>query len=465
MAADSLRARLYEHLKTRGRPATADELLRSALGIRSPNAVIAERVMRSIIEKDPRFSCRKGMWSAASHREIPLLAGEDRAVLCLQSSGGGSRPSALRGALLVLRQARSAEFLFSTTAGGGSEGRLAEARRAAEACLLVTWRSRERRLWNDWLRRCGLPAWRGEELLLSELVRRVFPAAAADPEPEDLASWLGVPPPDADGPASVARFRAGLLESLLDRVPEEHRGDLKSVDRWIEAGKPGVDFSRFGFSRELLASVPELPGVYIMRNRAGDIIYVGKSRNLRRRVRSYFTSRALRDPKIARIHEQLYGLEFTVADSEVEALVLETKLIRDFRPPVNLQTEVHEKHARYGRELNLVVLVPDVRDLAKAKAYFVRNSTFAGRVPVRLGHAVGSRLKSRIRSLYFARPNRGVRRAEDWEVELVSRWLRLRSRSLNAVDVDQAGTYEAVIGQLHSCLHDPEARTARVFYR
>ena len=443
----------------------ADELLRSALGIHSPNAVTAERVLRSIVGKDARFSCRKGRWSVASHGSVRSLAEEDRAVLCLQLPRRGRWPGAVRGALVVLRQGHSEEFLFSQTADGGSAGQLADARQAAEGCLLAAWGSRECRLWNDWLRRCGLPVWQGEELLLQGLVRRVFPATPGRPEPEDLASRAGLPPPDADDPASVARLYTRLLEALLNLVPEEHREDLQSLARWIEAGKPSVDFSRFGFSRELLASVPELPGVYIMRNRAGHIIYVGKSGNLRRRVRSYFTSRALRDPKVARIHEQLYGLEFTVTDSEVEALVLEMKLIRDLQPPINLQAEVHENPTTYGRELNLVVLVPDGRDPARAKAYFVRRSTFAGSEPVRLGREVGSRLRTRIRSVYFSRPGRRARRAEAWEVEIVSRWLRSRGRSLNAVDVDQAGSYEGVIGQLRSYLHDPEARSSRVFYR
>lgn len=465
MAAESLRGRLHEHLKALGRPATADELLRSALGIRSPNAVTAERVLRSIVAKDSRFTCRKRRWSVASRVAVLPLAEEGRAVLCLQSSGRGRRPAVVRGALVTLRKERAAEFLFSQIPGAGRTGPLAEARREAERCLLVAWESRERRLWNDWLRRCGLPQWEGGELLLQSLVRRVFPAAPARLELEDLASRAGLPPPDPDDPLSVARFYADLLAALLDLVPDEPKGDIQSLVGWIEAGKPSIDFSRFGFSRDLLASLPELPGVYIMRNRAGDIIYVGKSGNLRRRVRSYFTPRALRDPKVARIHEQLYGLEFTVTDSEVEALVLEMKLIRDFQPPVNLQAEVHENPAAYGRELNLIVLVPDGRDPAKARAYFVRRSTFSGSEPVRLGREVGSRLRSRIRSVYFSRCDRGARRAQTWEAEIVSRWLRSRGRALNAVDVDQAGSYDAVIRQLRSYLHDPEAQSARVFYR
>jgi hypothetical protein len=132
----------------------------------------------------------------------------------------------------------------------------------------------------------------------------------------------------------------------------------------------------------------------------------------------------------------------------VDALVLEMKLIRDFQPPVNLQAAVHETFAKYGSEVNLVVLVQDGRNPEKARAYFVRRSTFAGSEPVRLGREVTSRMRSRIRSVYYSRPGK-----------------RSRGRSLNAVDVDQAGSFEAVIGQLRSYLHDPEARSARVYYR
>jgi predicted GIY-YIG superfamily endonuclease len=256
-----------------------------------------------------------------------------------------------------------------------------------------------------------------------------------------------------------------VFTSLLERVPGEYRGDLESLKAWIEAGKPKIDFSRFAFSREFLRDLPERPGVYIMRNRAGGIIYVGKSGNLKRRVRSYFTRRALKDPKIARIHAQLHALEFTVAASEVEALVMETRLIRDFQPQFNLQAVVHERRARYGRPRNMIVLVLEDPEAQKATAYLLRDSLFAGRERVRLGADPGRRLRAKVRSAYFARRAKRKSPGAEWEQEIISRWLSSNMKRLNTVDVDGAGDYASVIRQLRACLRDPDALSEKIYYR
>jgi hypothetical protein len=202
-----------------------------------------------------------------------------------------------------------------------------------------------------------------------------------------------------------------------------------------------------------------------MRNRAGDIIYVGKSGNLKRRVRSYFMSRALKDPKIAGIHGQLHTLEFTVAASEVEALVMEMRLIRDFRPQFNLQAEVHEKPAHYGRPRNVIVLVHEDPEAERATAYLVRDSLFAGRERVQLGADPGRRLRAKVRSVYFERRAKRRSPGEEWEQEIISRWLSSNIKRLNAVDVDGAGDYASVIRQLRACLRDPDALSNKVYYR
>jgi predicted GIY-YIG superfamily endonuclease len=271
--------------------------------------------------------------------------------------------------------------------------------------------------------------------------------------------------PDAENPAAMARFYMEVFTSLLERVPGEYRGDLESLSAWIEAGKPKLDFSRFAFSREFLKDIPEHPGVYIMRNRAGDIIYVGKSGNLKRRLRSYFTTRALKDPKIAKIHGQLHTLEFTAAASEVEALVMEMRLIRDFRPQFNLQAAVHERPPRYGRLRNMIILDLEDPEAQKATAYLVRDSLFAGRERVRLGSNPGRRLRARVRSVYFARRAKRKGPGEEWEREIISRWLSSNLKRLTAVDVDGAGDYASVIRQLRACLRDPDALSNKIYYR
>jgi len=86
-----------------------------------------------------------------------------------------------------------------------------------------------------------------------------------------------------------------------------------------------------------LAGLPDRPGVYIMRDAKGRIIYVGKAIVLRNRVRSYFHDSAAHAPKIERLVADMADLEWIVTDSEMEALILECELIKKHRPRYNIR--------------------------------------------------------------------------------------------------------------------------------
>lgn len=88
--------------------------------------------------------------------------------------------------------------------------------------------------------------------------------------------------------------------------------------------------------REKLQFLPEKPGVYLMRDQAGQVIYVGKAISLKNRVRSYFNSSQSRSPKVKVLVEHVSDFEYIVTDSEVEALILECNLIKKYRPRYNV---------------------------------------------------------------------------------------------------------------------------------
>jgi len=86
----------------------------------------------------------------------------------------------------------------------------------------------------------------------------------------------------------------------------------------------------------LLAGLPDRPGVYRYRNQAGETLYVGKAKSLRNRVRSYFRPSARHSPHIARMVEEVADVDVIVVDTEMEALILESNLIKRERPPYNV---------------------------------------------------------------------------------------------------------------------------------
>ena len=87
--------------------------------------------------------------------------------------------------------------------------------------------------------------------------------------------------------------------------------------------------------REKAAALPRQPGVYIMKNAAGKVIYVGKSRSLRDRVSQYF--HGAHDPKTTRMAASVHDFRFITCDTEMEALALENSLIKQYTPKYNIK--------------------------------------------------------------------------------------------------------------------------------
>jgi excinuclease ABC subunit C len=89
------------------------------------------------------------------------------------------------------------------------------------------------------------------------------------------------------------------------------------------------------YLREKIRSLPEKPGVYKYFDSSGEIIYVGKAKNLKRRVSSYFTKNH-DDFKTTVLVRKISELEFTIVDTEMDALLLENSLIKEFQPKYNI---------------------------------------------------------------------------------------------------------------------------------
>ena len=88
--------------------------------------------------------------------------------------------------------------------------------------------------------------------------------------------------------------------------------------------------------RERLKTVPNRPGCYLMRDRRGVIIYVGKAKNLRRRVLSYFRPHADLAPKVRSMVNTVADLEFMTVKNDAEALLTEAALIKKHKPHFNI---------------------------------------------------------------------------------------------------------------------------------
>jgi len=95
---------------------------------------------------------------------------------------------------------------------------------------------------------------------------------------------------------------------------------------------------KVGINMDLKKKVKELPsspGVYLMKDSQGDIIYVGKSKNLKKRVQSYFQNSKNHSPKVEKLVKNLKNFDYIVTDTEFEAFILECNYIKEIKPIYN----------------------------------------------------------------------------------------------------------------------------------
>jgi len=88
--------------------------------------------------------------------------------------------------------------------------------------------------------------------------------------------------------------------------------------------------------REIRLALPEDPGIYKYFDQNGKIIYIGKAKNLKKRVNSYFTKQVFSDFKTRLLVERIRDIQFTITNSEQEALILENSLIKQYQPRYNV---------------------------------------------------------------------------------------------------------------------------------
>ncbi|MCP4580449.1 MAG: excinuclease ABC subunit UvrC [candidate division Zixibacteria bacterium] len=140
--------------------------------------------------------------------------------------------------------------------------------------------------------------------------------------------------------------------------------------------KPEGQNKEIEFSTKL-KNLPDSPGVYLFKNAAGKVIYIGKAKALKNRVKSYFT-KSIDHPRTQKLVASIADIETLVTDSELEALILESNLIKEHQPHfnVNLKDDKRYPYIKITRETFPRVLV--VRQIKDDKARYFGPFTNVG---------------------------------------------------------------------------------------
>ena len=123
------------------------------------------------------------------------------------------------------------------------------------------------------------------------------------------------------------------------RIDSMNRPDPDPVPAPLETTPADTDAAAASRDRsaaaEKVRTFPQTPGVYLMKDAAGRVIYVGKAKNLRARAGSYFLKAAAEDRRTADLVREIRDIDYLEAESEVDALLMESRLVKDVQPRFN----------------------------------------------------------------------------------------------------------------------------------
>jgi DNA polymerase III epsilon subunit family exonuclease len=362
LALDAL-DRLVEALEERG-PLSAVEAARLLFATSTISEGLARSLLEDVTAGDSRLACTGASVSLGGTRANPLLEEAAFVVFDLETTGLSAARSRIceLGAVRVRALETAASFQSLVNPGVRLPEPVAritglrepELRRApaissvldrfltfAGDDLLVAHNARfdqgflERQLLLRHGHRLSEPP-----LCTAALARRLLEGRVRRVGLASLAEFFGVPTrpchralPDAEATAQVLVHLIGLAQ--------EHGARRLSDLRVLAAPRKRRVYGK----RSLASGAPPRPGVYLFRDRHDQVLYVGRARDLRARLRSYFRSERQR-PSVEAALLALDRIEWRILGSELEAALEELRLIRELQPPANSRSR-RKEHGVY----------------------------------------------------------------------------------------------------------------------
>ena len=296
-------------------------------------------------------------------------------------------------------------------------------------------------------------------LCLKFLVKKLIP----DLQPKsinDIAAFFKLPVIDIRRTEREVCTIAEIFSRCRELLQEQGFSTIEEVLAFQYPDIDAVAFSKYAFDKGFLWAIPQRPGVYKMKNKNGDVIYVGKAKNLKMRLNSYFWNTADRLQKITDLLNHVYTIEYEETGSELAAIVLEFRLIQQYRPGLNQQLEVHERTARYGNLKNFIVILPSSIE-ESLELFFVKDGLPLQRYEI-LRDAVNFSGVERILDTNIQ--NHSVlTEIEMGEMEIVLSWIEANKDQVNYINMDTVSGKEPCLKLLKDYLHDEETPQKKHF--
>ena len=310
--------------------------------------------------------------------------------------------------------------------------------------------------------RTGAEEIRLQKISLKLLAKKLFPGLKFS-SLEQLAERLNI---TYNSPLSFSArldLMADVLILFLRELEEFEFSNFAELESYLQETDQWIDFSQYEFNAEFIKKLPTTPGVYFFLNEHDQIFYVGKAKNLQRRVSSYFVNRTEWDEKGKYIIDNIRKIDYRLVGSELEALLIENQAIHEFAPSLNVQVKIHPFHVDKYKRKHYILFLP-AADAGKVMLLFLYGTKRAVSQAVQADDEDLLRILNENVAEFFFLP-KGEKSAYSAEqIEIIWRWFDANKKYINYLDADQFSGAVACTDVIVSYLNDRELFSSPILY-
>lgn len=249
------------------------------------------------------------------------------------------------------------------------------------------------------------------------------------------------------------------VQELLSQIIDKGIITREELEKYEQKKTLCANWTDTIFSLEDIAALPQSPGVYGFKNRKQEYIYVGKAKNLKRRLMSYFRATEESPEKLLQLRRKAYDLKIYHCGSELESLLYEHRLIIKYRPVFNTKMEINERKGMYTPLQDCIILLPHVEKDKGMSIWFRKNQ----KILIKPFYTDFREKEDSVKQLeiFFFQKKLSAKNTDFPEHEIVFRWVKRHKESLPIIPVHRMSTGEEIYAAIRSYWKSVEGNTHR----
>ncbi len=238
-------------------------------------------------------------------------------------------------------------------------------------------------------------------------------------------------------------------KKLLSKLAKMGIASREQLEQRIQKQTLLSTWTSARFSLLDILHLPQTPGVYGFKNTNGEYIYIGKAKNLKKRLSSYFRNTEESPEKLIKLRDQAFEFTVYTCGSELESLVFEYRLIKKYSPILNAKININERKGFFKPLHDCIILLPHA-EFDKCMSFWFRENQKTLLKPLLSNFLEKEKIIEQLNHFFFSQVL-PVTNSDFPEQEIIFRWVKQHEDTLQIIPVYRLSSPEDIYVAMKSC--------------